>query len=54
MTPDETRKNALPEILNYLTGLGFTNYTSDSAQKSAEFQEKDKLVKAKKEAERFQ
>lgn len=53
LTEEERRLNAMPEILNYLTGMGFTNYTSESAKKSAQFQQKDELAKAKKEAERF-
>jgi len=54
MTPEETGANALPELLNWATGLGFTNYTSDSAEKSAQFQEKAALQAEKKKFERFQ
>lgn len=53
MTPEQTGQNALPEILNYLTGLGFTNYSTEGTAKSAQFQQKDALVQAKKQAARF-
>ncbi len=53
MTEDERLQNALPEILNYLTGSGFTNYTSEQATNSAEFQAKDLKIKQKKMEERF-
>lgn len=54
MTDEERAQNALPELLNWATGLGFTNYTSDSAEKSAEFQKKAELQAEKKKYERFQ
>jgi hypothetical protein len=54
MTEEETVQNAIPELLNWATGLGFTNYTSDSAEKSAQFQQKKKLQDEKKKYERFQ
>lgn len=53
MTEQEANQNALPELLNWATGLGFTNYTSDSAEKSAEFQKKAELQAEKKKYERF-
>jgi hypothetical protein len=53
MTPEEQQANALPELLNWATGMGFTNYTSDSAEKNAQFQEKARLQEEKKKADRF-
>lgn len=53
MTDEELTANMIAELGNYGSGLGLTNYTSDSAQKSAEFQERDKLIKAQREADRF-
>ena len=44
--------NAAHEGLNYLTGLQFKNYTSDSATKAAQFQQKDKEKTAQREATR--
>jgi hypothetical protein len=40
---EEWWKNAVLEGANYLTGAQIKNYTSDSATKGAEFQEKDNL-----------
>lgn len=43
LTPEESQNNTASELINFFTGSGLTNYTSDSATKSAEFQERDKL-----------
>jgi hypothetical protein len=53
MTPEEQQANMIPELFNWATGLGLTNYTSDSADKSAQFQQKQALIDQKKNAERF-
>lgn len=45
--------NMAHELLNWATGMGFTNYTSDSAQNSAEFEERDKLIQDRKQWERY-
>lgn len=52
MTTEETVQNALPEILNYLTGAQFTNYTSDSADNSSRFQQREKLIEQRRMNER--
>lgn len=53
MTGDQTVQNALPELLNWATGMQFTNYTSDSAQNSAFYQQKTKNVNTFKNDARF-
>jgi hypothetical protein len=49
----ETNLNAMPELLNWASGLNFTNYTSDSAQNSAYYQRKDERTKERKMQERL-
>lgn len=53
MDQEETVQNALPELLNWASGLNFTNYTSDSAQNSAYYQRRDERSKARKLEERL-
>lgn len=53
MTEQQTIENALPELLNWATGMQFTNYTSDSAQNSAYYQDKQKLLDSFKMQGRF-
>jgi hypothetical protein len=53
MNGDQWTANAIPEAINYLTGGGFTNYSSNGTQKAAQFQTKDNNIQAKKEAQRF-
>ena len=47
MDSDEWWQNAALETFNYNTGVQVKDYTSDSAVKSAEFDEKDKLKQEK-------
>jgi hypothetical protein len=53
MDGQQTIENALPELLNWATGLQFTNYTSDSASNSAYYQQKQKGVDKSKSDQRF-
>jgi hypothetical protein len=50
---DETVANAGPELLNWATGLQFTNYTSDSAKNSAYYQRRDERTQARKREQRL-
>jgi hypothetical protein len=54
LTPEELQANQLTELLNWGTGWGFTNYTSDSAEKSAQFQEKKRVQDEKNKYDRFE
>ena len=53
MDGQQTVENALPELLNWATGLQFTNYTSDSASNSAYYQNKEKGLEETKRNQRF-
>jgi hypothetical protein len=53
MTPDQQAHNTISELINYGSGLGLTSYTDNSTKKSAQFQQKDAKVQAKKEQARF-
>ena len=53
MDETQTIENALPELLNWATGLQFTNYTSDSASNSAYYQAKEKGLEKTKNDQRF-
>ncbi len=44
MTPEETTQNAIPELVNWATGLQFTNYTSNAATSAAYKQKKDEIA----------
>ena len=43
MDEETAKNNTLHELINWFTGSQLTNYTSDAATKSAEFQQRDKL-----------
>jgi hypothetical protein len=53
MDGQQTMENALPELLNWASGMQFTNYTSDSASNSAYYQEKQKSLDKSKNDQRF-
>lgn len=53
MTGEETVQNAMPELLNWASGLNFTNYTSDSARNSAYYQKRDERTQERKLQERL-
>lgn len=53
MDGQQTIENALPELLNWASGMQFTNYTSDSASNSAYYQAKEELQNKSKNDQRF-
>lgn len=53
MDGQQTIENALPELLNWASGMQFTNYTSDSASNSAYYQAKQEGIDKSKSDQRF-
>lgn len=53
MDGPQTIENALPELLNWASGMQFTNYTSDSASNSAYYQAKQEGLDKTKQNQRF-
>jgi hypothetical protein len=53
MDGQQTIENALPELLNWASGMQFTNYTSNSSNNSAFYQNKQKYVDKAKSDQRF-
>lgn len=50
---DDFGDNALHELINWLTGLQFTNYTNEQSKNAVEFQEKERLREERKLEQRY-